>query len=161
MSDMANITNKRSWVARARRNAEEEPDLMLKFKLIKILRTKFGIPSRTGPKIAIHRKYGYVKNQLTKAEMSDFWPHDPDVTALHHNPPLIFEIDGDVHFFNARGVKRTNLRNEHYEMALINGKHPKLIWLTAQEMELTDQQIEVILIQKFDDYGLKVSPKAK
>ncbi|MCK5600904.1 hypothetical protein KAR91_03485 [Candidatus Pacearchaeota archaeon] len=158
---MNNITNKRSWVARARRNAEEEPDLMLKFKLIGVLRNKFGIHARTGPKIAIHRKYGYVKQTLTKGEMSEFYPHDPDVTALRHNPPIIFEIDGDVHFFNARGIKRTNARNEHYDFAIINGKHPKLIWLTADEMRLSDEAIEVLLLQKFSQHGLKISSKAK
>lgn len=154
---MANITNKRSFVHRANRNMDGEPDTMLKWKLMKVLRNKFGISSRTGPKIAIHRKYGYVKQQLTKEEVPQFYLHDPDVTSLKHNPPLIFEIDGDVHFLTKRGIKQTNSRNEHYELAVFNGKHPRLIWITRAECELSDERLGLILYEKFRDHGIKLS----
>ena len=154
---MSNYTNKLSFVHRARRNAEEEPDLMLKWKLIKVLRTKFNIVSRTGPKIAIHRRYGYIKTALKRNEVKDFYLHDPDCTSLNHNLPLIFEIDGDIHTLKAKGIKQTNARNLHYEQAIILGKHPKLIWLTDKECELTDEQLSLILRQKFFDQGIKVN----
>lgn len=153
---MPNYTNKLSYVHKAQREAVEEPDLMLKFKLIKVLHQKFGIHSRTGPKIAIHRKYGYVKHELKKSEISDYYLHDPDVTSLKHNPPLIFEIDGDVHFLKDRAVIRTNQRNEHYEKAIVNGKHTRLIWLTDKEIENSDEMLSLILLQRFKDHGIKV-----
>jgi len=153
---MSNYTNKLSFVHRAQRNAEEEPDLMLKWKLIKVLRSKFDIYSRTGPKIAIHRKYGYVKNTLQKSEISDYYLHDPDVTSLSNNPPLIFEIDGDIHFLKSKVIQRTNERNAHYESAVINGKHPKLIWLLDTDIENPDEVLSLILHQKFKDQGIKV-----
>ena len=134
---------------------EGEPDLMLKWKLMKVLKAKFNINARTGPKIAIHRKHGFIKHQLRKEEISDFHLHDPDVTSLKHIPPLIFEIDGDVHFFNARGVRRTNERNEHYDKAVIDGRKPKLIWLTDKEVDNSDEMLALILYQKFKDHGIK------
>lgn len=156
-SRMANLTNKRRYVHEANRNRlpGEEPDLMLKWKLIQVLRSKFGIVARTGPKIAIHRKYGFVKTRLRKDEIKDFYLHDPDVTALKESPPLICEIDGEVHFFNERGRKRTNARNEHYDQARIYGKRPRLIWLTADEMKLPDERIASILQEKFSQQGVK------
>lgn len=153
---MANYTNKLSFVHRAIRNAEEEPDLMQKWRLIKVLNQKFGIKARTGPHLAIHKKYGYVKHTLAKHELSDFHLHNPDVTALYHNPPLIFEIDGDIHVLKGRVIRQTNARNEHYEQAIIKGKHAKLIWLTDKECELTEELLTLILIQKFYDQGIKV-----
>ena len=154
---MANLTNKRSFVHRAYRNLlpDSEPDLMLKWKLIKVLRSKFGVVARTGPKIAIHRKYGFVKTRLRKDEISDFHLHNPDVTALKEPTPLIFEIDGDVHFFNHRGVRRTNERNEHYDQALINGKKPRLIWLTNDEMKLPDERVALLIHEKLTQQGVK------
>lgn len=158
---MVNYTNKLRFVHEAYKNAEEEPDLMLKWKLIKVLRQKFGIYSRTGPKIAIHRKYGFVKDALTKDEINDYYLHNPDVTALRNNPPLIFEIDGDIHFLKAKAINATNDRNAHYEKAIVRGKHTKLIWLTDKEVENTDELLSVILLQKFKDQGIKVDPLDK
>jgi len=152
---MGNITNKRSYVARAYREDDTEKDIMLKWKLIKNLKIKFGIYARTGPKIAIHRKYGYIKQNLAKHEIKDFYLHNPDVTALKNNPPLIFEIDGDIHFLKDRVVKRTNSRNEHYEQAIINGKHLKLIWLTDTEVKNSDEMLSLIVSQKLRDQNIK------
>jgi hypothetical protein len=159
---MGNITNKRSFVARAYKNLlpDEEPDLMLKWKLIKVLRQKFNIRSRTGPKIGIHRRYGYVKQNLREDEIKDFHLHNPDVTCFHTSPPVIFEIDGDVHFLKQRAIKRTNERNHHYEQAVINGKHPKLVWLTRIEVENTEEQLALILKQKLEDQGIRINGKA-
>jgi len=157
---VANYTNKLSYVHRAQRNAEGEPDIMRKWKLIKVLREKFNIVARTGPKLGIEKKFGYIHFDLARDELRDHYLHNPDVTALNHNPPLIFEIDGDVHFLKDKAIKATNDRNEHYEMAVHRGHKAKLIWVSDKEADLTDEMLALVLYQKFKDQGIKVELKA-
>ena len=59
----------------------------------------------------------------------------------------IIEIDGSFHFNSEKGVKRTKLRNQHYEYAGL-----KLITVTPEDMkEMSDDELLTFLKQRLSD----------
>ena len=64
---------------------------------------------------------------LSREEVwNNYYIHVPDIFISTQSGYKIVEIDGSIHFNSQKGVKNTNLRNEHYQYAGIN-----LCWLTA------------------------------
>lgn len=139
---------------RANRLRTEEPDLDDKAKVSRILKGYFGLATIYHDLfIGIHKRENYWARELTREQLesNDFWPHKPDLIVTNYKRPLIIEIDGDVHFFNDRGVRRTNERNQHYEMAGIG-----LVWLLRSEVQNTDTRLAVILAERLNRYGIQM-----
>jgi len=150
---MANLTNKRRFVHEADKRREGEQDLMDKAKIARVMRGYFGLSCIYHDLfIGIHKRDRYWLRDLTKAQLdsNDFWPHKPDLIVTNYKRPLVIEIDGDVHFFKYRGLRKTNERNQHYELAGIG-----LIWLLSSEVQNTDTRLVSILADRLERYGIK------
>jgi len=65
---------------------------------------------------------GYASKE---ALLNDYYVHSPDILI---KPDRIVEVDGKVHWENAKAVKDTNKRNLHYEYAEF-----KLVWITRND----------------------------
>lgn len=71
------------------------------------------------------------KECLTRQEvLSKYYIHIPDIFVKTQHGYKIVELDGDVHFNSTKGVKNTNLRNEHYDYAGI-----KYVWFYTPTLE--------------------------
>jgi len=147
------ITNKRRFVHEADKKREEEQDLMDKAKIARVLKGYFGLSCIYHDLfIGIHKRHRYWMRELTEKQLesNEFWPHKPDLIVTNSKQPMIIEIDGDYHFNTKRGIKQTNDRNQHYELAGV-----KLVWLLRSEVQNTDTRLVSILTEKLERFGIK------
>ncbi len=118
------------------KNAKSEVDFDNKALVQTMLSQDFGIPSLQGEVLFINRDTGNLEfvNQAkfkSKEEIFEkYFVHFPDLIIKVFKVPIVVEIDGDVHWKNDKAIRRTNERNEHYDMAKI-----KMLWLTRKEVE--------------------------
>ncbi len=137
---------KTSFIHKARKEMVNDYDTDEKDRVRKILREKFGLHALQDEHLFFDKETGEDKilgrESLTKDYIfKRYHVHNPDLLVKDHR--IIVEIDGDIHWKNAKVVKRTNARNEHYQTAGY-----KLIWLTRDEVrkksddELADMVLE-------------------
>jgi very-short-patch-repair endonuclease len=125
-----------SFIHHAIKNAKSEVDFDNKALVQTMLSQNFGIPSLQGEVLFINRNTGnldFVNQSKFKSKeeiFEKYFVHFPDLIIKVFKVTVVVEIDGDVHWQNNRAIKRTNERNEHYELANI-----KMLWLTRKEVE--------------------------
>lgn len=144
---------KTSFIHKARREQEGEADLEQKQRISTILNHHFGFACIFHDlTLGIHKIEKWHTRELTQEQMEsgDFYLHKPDMIVTNSSPIIIVEIDGDVHWQSSRAVKRTNLRNEHYESSRL-----RFLWLTTQEVDNTDELLLKIITEKLSRYSIR------
>ena len=146
------FTNHRSWAALANKNRTSEGDLDLKDNLARVLRQNFDIYTIFHEVfIAVHKRKKFWVRNLTEQEFysNEWFAHHPDMISTNQTTPIVFEIDGPFHFMNAKGVKKTNERNKHYEMGNI-----RLVWITDKDAGNYDDVLVEILASRLARWGI-------
>ncbi len=92
------MKGKKSWIHRAQSRRNEESDLDDKFKIIRILKEKFGLHGLTGEKIPI--------------DSQSFRCPDIYIKGLD---PIIIELDGQIHGEPLILTQKTKDRNADYD----------------------------------------------
>lgn len=135
---------KTQWIHKARKEMVNDYDTNEKDRVRKILRKDFGLHALQDETLFFDRVSGNDVFLPAKSRSKDYifkkyFVHNPDLIVKDHR--IIVEIDGDIHWQNAKASKATNLRNEHYEAAGF-----KLIWLTRDEVwKLGDIELTALM----------------
>lgn len=129
------------WMWHAMKKWEDAHDLELKNKVARVLHKRLNYPSFFDRTIFIKRNDYLTWTDLhptgyksKEALLRDWWVQNPDVLVKRHG--LIVEIDGDWHFNSPKGIKLTNARNEHYDIAGL-----RLVWLTTKECDCSLEEL--------------------
>lgn len=132
---MGNRGNK-SHIHRAMKKKDPgDFDLDEKSRLMRILNHYFKLHPLTDEVLFFFKSDGRLvpgtPQYMTKEEMRKiYFIHKPDLLIKNFDDYLIaVEIDGPVHWQNSKAARRTNERNEHYEMGGV-----KLMWFTKDEV---------------------------
>jgi len=133
-----NPTNKRSHIHRANQNRTSESDINDKFKVMEIIKSKFGHYPLEGEAVAIpngiatHRK--------------------PDLIIKTTNPTYLIELLGGIHGWEEENplTLKDNEKCEDYDKL---GKEYKVIWIFAGD----DFYAEERIIKELYEKGLPVN----
>jgi len=135
---------KTQWIHKARKEMVNDYDTDEKDRVRKILLEDFGLHALQDEILFFDRETGMDVFLTESSQSKDyvfkkFFVHRPDLLVKDHR--IIVEIDGDIHWQNAKASKATNARNEHYEAAGF-----KLIWLTRDEVrKLGDIELKALV----------------
>ena len=124
-----NDTGKKSFVHRANRNRKEESDIPDKFKVIYILKRRFGLSCITGEALEIPGKQ---------------YARYPDIFVKNHNPSLAILLHGGWHGYGE--IKRDYDVKAEVDYALLSGV--KLIEIYAYQ---TDNYEEEAIVQHMQE----------
>ncbi len=149
----------RSWMHLAQKNQIGEGDINEKYRILILLRDYFGLHAQMNNgndfAIYINKATGYLESPIgyhsKEAIYKDFHVHFPDLFIKARKTPIIIEIDGPSHWSTARGIKKTNERNEHY-----TSSDAQFIWMT--DAEARDRNTAHVVLNLSERLGLKPSP---
>lgn len=158
---MVNLTNKRSFVHKARRERQDEVDLMRRNKLKNFLFAKFGIRT-VGliPNIYMRDREtneviisSVVETDLSKAELWE--KYEININDLYcRSLNTLFEIDGGYHGDGPdspiTASDQTTKRNENYNKGGFKEDDGTLVIITNEDLELPDDELEALLRKKMN-----------
>ena len=124
-----------SFIHRAMKDKDpEEFDINEKHRIINLLRVAFGLHGLTGQVLFFNKEtmfcQGNQPNGTKDAIFKKYFVHAPDVLIIGLTYKIVVEIDGPVHWQNAKAVKATNARNEHYDLGKV-----KNLWFTRDQVK--------------------------
>ncbi len=135
----------KGWMHRAMKDWDPSSakDEDAKVRVQDVLRAKWGYKCVFDRTIFIDKNSFTIHTEQPKDCTSKedvykkYYIHIPDILIRTVSGTKVVELDGDVHFNSSKGVKNTNLRNEHYEYANI-----KLVWFyTPTLMKMSTEEI--------------------